>query len=87
MLEFFLTVGIPLGGIFILVFVYLIGKGFINSFCGNRRLLIYSFILSYFLVTVFYSYLSFKSFWVFIAYLIYLNYKNGDMKIRRALTA
>ena len=86
-LEFFLTVGIPLGGIFILVFVYLIGKGFINSFCGNRRLLIYSFILSYFLVTVFYSYLSFKSFWVFIAYLIYLNYKNGDMKIRRALTA
>lgn len=31
-LEFFLTVGIPLGGIFILVFVYLIGKGFINSF-------------------------------------------------------
>ncbi|EOS14424.1 MULTISPECIES: hypothetical protein [Parabacteroides] len=71
--EFILAAGIILGTTFIGVFIYLICVNIIWPILKGKRNLFLLFVLSFFIVTVFYSYLSFKSFWVFISFLLFLN--------------
>lgn len=83
--EFILAVGIFIGIIFIGVLLYLICMNIIWPILKGKKDLFLLFVLSFFIVAVFYSYLSFKSFGLFFAFLIYLNFQRGKVAKKNGL--
>ena len=85
--EFILAVGIPIGIFFIGVFVYLLWMNIVLPILKGKGNFVLLFVLSFFIVAVFYSYLSFKSFYLFISFLLYLNIRRcRNVSVSRAST-